>query len=374
MKIFLKCALSLLIPILLGCGQKHSQEAITGLPVLNQDQYRAQLEVLDQAIEDDPELASNYFRKAELLFQIEDSTARDAIEEALSVDPHRADFYFLKARIDLQRNDREGAYLSCQEAELMGFQNSGFYALFSSLEESRGKNKRALYYINLALAMNDQDYRFLNRKASILKRSDTLTAQKLLYESLEMNPDNVDALLMLSGVYFDQGQSDSAFSYLNQSLKIDPQNNNLQLLLVDYLEEAGDRDSSESILRVLVTKDIDKYFINNKLSKSKLMRNQLDSARYYAEQALKEDPDGFESRLILAQIENSGEHYYRALAIYKGILADDSTQQNAREGMEKLSRKIAYLQKIQAEKEAISELVIPRRLSTKEKKEDQENE
>jgi tetratricopeptide (TPR) repeat protein len=154
------------------------------------------------------------------------------------------------------------------------------------------------------------------------------------------------------------GNYEQAFEYVNQNLDAYPDDRDLLLEKGKLFSETSQYDSALTIFHQLIAKDTADIEPLYQSALVHYQRRWYDSALYYTGKTLQLDDRHFPSMLTEARVYDRRTYYGTSMRKYQEILDIDSSYTPAVEELTYLRGKVAYLQKIRAEREANSQVEI----------------
>ena len=148
-----------------------------------------------------------------------------------------------------------------------------------------------------------------------------------------------------------RGDFPQAFAYLDLNLSDNPDDRKLLIEKGQLLSETAQYDSALVIYHLLKKTDSTDYLPFYEAALVHYQIRRYDSALYYSDKSMALQENHLPSMLIQARIYDRRRYYGTAIKKYREIVAIDSTYTPAVEELLKLQGKIAYLQKIQRDRE-----------------------
>ncbi len=248
------------------------------------------------------------------------------------------------------------------QAEKLGANSTGFYKTLSEIHSLSGRHDLAIDYINKAILINRNDAEMYEQKGNIyLHYGDTLSGIEYLERAFYLNPNNENLSIDIAGIYIAQGKTAKAEKWL-LSLEEVSTARHARLLGQLYLQTGR---NAEALV-----------YLNSGFEKGMLIAgediiyyykgmNNVDSTLYQANRVLEIDSTNAVANNAKAYCFDKKGYYNSSIQYYEKVLARDSLNQEAHDGIEKVKGKIAYLRQLKERREAIPvfDLAIPKKKS-----------
>ncbi|MEM8966658.1 MAG: tetratricopeptide repeat protein [Bacteroidota bacterium] len=338
-----------------------SQEAyhIPEMPTFDEEYYTYALASVDEVIQDEPDNAEAYYRRAALLLQQnKTNNALASIRKAIEIDKDIPAYHLISARALLLKGQNREAVRAAKLARSKGGDLIEIYDILAEASINSNYFEDALRYSDSALLYvpkNPQNY-FRKGKAQVML-GDTLAAEKNLLKSLELGADAVAVYGVLVDFYVNTGDYNRAKSYMDKILEQpkNAQDSRLLLQQARILRQTGYEDSARMVLYRIKTQGVTPVVLRE-LQNVHYQDRRYDSAAYYSRQLLNTRSDDKQAMLTLARVQNKRYNYSRAIKQYEEILELDSMQQYnihqiAQQELDDLRGKVAYLWRKKQEEE-----------------------
>lgn len=341
--------------LLVACDTKFSSDRIRGVPELNNAHYERALSAMNESIEDHPDNADSYYKKAEILKEMEEySSAMDAVKKAIQLGGAQARYQLLYARLLALDYQYEAAIEAALQASSPGMDRVQYHTVLSELYLKAGSKVEAFDHINKAIILAPQRDDLYARKGMIyLAYGDTVNAEKNILRSIRDSVENVTAYHLLTSIYLDKKQYAKAKQYVELNLEKAPANPEYLFQKARILNHTGQPDSAKNILVHLVAGDTAFYEGLNALGNIYYNAYKIDSANFYAEKALAVKWNYVPAMLLKARILDRTRNYWESVRKYNEIIAIAPTNTIAEGELRKLKRKIAYLQKMERQEKEV---------------------
>ncbi len=345
-----------------GCKTEDQSYPLVEAPVANSEFYSSGLDAIDQRVKSAPANADAHYKRAIYLQASGDvDEAIGAIGQAISLDP-TPEYLMKQAELLKLTEDYESALNSISRAQLLGGDYPELWHLMSELNLRQGNLRVALNQVNTALQKHPQGSNYYLAKGKIQwALKDTLSAIRSLLVAKDHPEVRYPSLNLLVEVHQSRGAFTEAFRFLRQNQQ--DQNGDLSLNFKEaqLFRETAKYDSALMILRNLQRYDSSDFRLYHESSEIFWQQRWYDSAFYYSERASALNSDFLPALLTQARVYDRRRYYSKSKEIYESIMAIDSTFVPAKEELEKLNGKIAYLQLIRnRERNAGVKLLTPK--------------
>jgi tetratricopeptide (TPR) repeat protein len=350
----------LFIMVLTACEVRYSEHRMEPVMAIDESHQEQWLDYLDQQIQSSPRKSENYYRKALILSANNDNEgALQLMRRAIALNPDNLKYRHLMSNLLLQSGDYAAGLKEARLVESYGAVKPGLDQVLGALYLKVGELNRADEHLKKAVQqdpLNDQSHHYMG--LLLLAKGDTLLAEEAFVKSLDLkySPASIQALVNVS-IYRKDYQK--AFSYLNEILKSDSLNQNLLLQKADLYQATGKLDSAQWIMNRLVKIDSLRPEYYHRLGQIHYISSRFDSAIFYHNKVLQFDRNNTEALVTLARINDRRGFHNMAIDFYEQALVVDSTFQVARDELEKLNSRLAYLQRIRREREIERQNVQP---------------
>lgn len=355
-----KTLLLWIVLLVCACDRHYSSDQVIEAPTIDKDFYNTALAHLNSSIEDYPNNADNYYKKALVLeaFGNYEMALLEA-QRAAALKEGDADHLFLLARLYALDNAPDMAITTAQEAIKAGASESMLYGLMAEMYFASDSLPLALNYIEKAMDENEEKVAYRYTKGQIhLAMGDTVMAEEELLQAIEGEGANKEALLALSDINIAKQNYTVAGQYLNEILKT-TYDKEVLYSKGAILNKINLPDSAKGVFMHILQND-DLYApAYYQLGQYYYQKSNLDSANWYAEEALEITPKYVEPMLLQARILDRRRHYQSAVEMYESILAIEPANTAAVSELRSLKGKIVYLQRLQEEKRARDTQPIP---------------
>jgi tetratricopeptide (TPR) repeat protein len=323
------------------------------------DFYQASLDEAERLVRANPDNPDAYFKKAIYLEALgRTSESLTAVKQAINLDPD-PDYLMKEAELLEIAGDYQTALARASRAQILGGDYPELWHLMASLNYRQGNLETALSEVNQALQKYPESLSYYCTKGKIYwSLNDTLMAIDCFSKSSSNPETQYESLKYLALINRITGNYEQAFEYVNQNLDAYPDDRDLLLEKGKLFSETSQYDSALTIFHQLIAKDTADLEPLYQSALVHYQRRWYDSALYYTGKTLQLDDRHFPSMLTEARVYDRRTYYGTSMRKYQEILDIDSTYTPAVEELTYLRGKVAYLQKIRAEREANSQVEI----------------
>ncbi|MGD1893609.1 MAG: tetratricopeptide repeat protein [Cyclobacteriaceae bacterium] len=350
--------LSIILFASVACTSQETHQ-IPEVPAFDEEYYTYALTAVEEVIQDDPDNAEAHFRRAKLLLQQnKTNNALASIRKAIEINGDEPTYYLASARALLLKGQNREAVRSAKLAQSKGGALIEVYDVLAEASINSNYYDDALRYSDSAMLYAPKNPRNYFRKGkALVMLEDTVAAEQSLLKSLELGGDAVEVYGVLVEFYMNTENYERAKSYMEKILSQpgNAQDSRLLLQQARILRQTGYEDSARVVLYQLKNKK-KSVPVFRELQELHLQNRYYDSATFYAEQVLAIQPNDKQTMLSLARIQDRRRNYSRAIKQYEAILELDSLQQQnihqlAKQELDDLRRKVAYLWRKKQEEE-----------------------
>ena len=263
-----------------------------------------------------------------------------------------SELYELVSDFYLAYGSIEKALLYTSEAEANGANSAEFFKKKANVYMAIKEYGLAIDYLNKAVQINSNDPDIYLLKGDVyLKLKDSISALKYKEQAFFHDSSRLDIAFDMAYIYASENRNGEAYRLVNylidQSYKVEA----LEFLTVDLLRKEGKQEEANKKLSSLLNEGIVSageqlltYFMHQKM---------YDSAIHYSTKILNRDSLNIRALEAKAVSFDSKGYFASASMYYNQMLAIDSLNKEAIEGVRKVNGKIAYLRKLRERREAI---------------------
>ncbi len=348
-----KCIfLFLLAAFMTGCVPR-SNDPIREVRNVEAD---AALDYLDNALKGDPDNSRSWFKKA-VIHKEEGASgeALQAINRAIQIEYADPEFFLLKGEIltDLDRPDRAIVFLT--RAEAAGERNGKLYTFLARNYLKLGKPDEARKAVDRLLKIDKSDISHMLAGKAYAELGDSLLAVTEFEKAILLNPKNVEAYIGLADIYESGAHFSKAETNLDIALELDKSNTDLMRRKAQLLRQRGSYDSAIFMYRRVADQAPDEVSWYN-VAQVYYRAGRYDSARKFVDRSLLARQDYPDALLLKARTLDRLRNYSEAMEVYTQIIEADSTDNLARTELDKLRRKVSYLQRLEQQRRAADAL------------------
>ncbi len=321
-------------------------------PVQDANFYQLGLAAVERKVKADPNNPDAHFKKAlylEALGQTDE--ALSAVKQAINLDP-TPDYLMKEAELLLSKGDHQRALASISRAQILGGDYPDLWHLMAKLNYLAGNYQDARSDVDNALQKYPKGINYYCIKGQIeWVLHDTIFALSSFLKSVGHPETKYESLKYLTTISKAMGDYQQSFHYLDQNLQSNIDDPDLLIEKGKLFAESQQYDSALIIFRFLRHQDTTDFVPFFESAQVHYYTRRYDSTLFYTDKSLQLHQGHLPSMLMQARVYDRRRYYGTALKKYHEILAIDSTYVPAVEELAKLKRKIAYLQKIQRDRE-----------------------
>ncbi len=321
------------------------------MPIL-EDYGNEELKAINIATQKYPRTSTNYYNKGLILWNMgHKKEALQSIAKAVEMNDSRGEYHLFLAQTYVENDSMNAAFNAAKKAESLGLDSLALNVLLADLYATDGKFENALGNIDAALVKNGEDAaNHLRRGKILLAMGNPDQAEGSLLKSLELQKDNADASKALADIYLQKGDYENALVYIEQNLANTPSDNDFLYKKAVALTNTGKATEAIGLFRKVVDQKADYTSAHAQLGSVYYAKRRYDSARHFANRALKLDTKNIEAMMTLARVADRKKGYWVAIKHYEDVLAIDSTYAPAVAEHKKVKGKIAWLQYLEKNK------------------------
>lgn len=342
--------------ILFGCEQ-HSKDAIVEYPYeQNPKVILAYLDDLESSHQDDPDF---FYQKAKAHTELSQYLqAERAIKKAIKLNPSVSSYHLLHGEIQHAAGNSKEAIESLLVAEKLGEKVQELYSLLATEYLKIGELEKAKASVNRLLSLKPDPFGYNLQGEVLLESKDTLSAITSFKKAISIDLQYKQSVLHLLRIYKNQQNLDARSALLSQVINDEVRDKDLLFEQAEYLVDAKAYDSAIYTYRKVME---DSTAVDRKwffaLSNVYYLNENYDSSRYFADRIYRRDTTDLEAGIIVARSLDKLREFERAITLYENMLKSDSTFNFAREELDLLRRKVAYLWQLEQRRREREELI-----------------
>ncbi|MDQ1088854.1 MULTISPECIES: lipopolysaccharide assembly protein LapB [unclassified Siphonobacter] len=217
--------------VLMGCSSEEQEGVrIPPLPNMNEGFSTPKaLEFLSRAIQQYPDLAENYQKRAEIYLQRSElDAALEDINTAINLKRNTGRYYVTKARILREKKQINEALQAAQRAEILNERNPDVYVLLADLYQRVNQLGKSRQYLARTLQINPYyGEAYFYRGMIAAKLGDTTAALVLFMRTRTLVPGFLGAYQQLSSIYYQQKDYPKALWFAREGLNYYPKDADL---------------------------------------------------------------------------------------------------------------------------------------------------
>jgi tetratricopeptide (TPR) repeat protein len=311
-----------------------------------------EIQLLDKAIEQKPKLALAHQRKAFLLLELRRlNEALAAARLAVKWGPTEGKSHFLLSKALFELQVFEMAYSAAIKAEQLGYYSPELFLQLAILSNKRGQLEVAEKYLALAgdfPSYSSAEVLFVKSAIALSARDTTAFVEKL-EASLVLDSTYIPSLLALARFYGSTSETSRALPFAESILSLDSMHFEALDSTIIWYGQKGQLEQQRSLL---LRKSLILPFepsVWSAIGDNFMEFGQADTALYYFKKAYHLSDDREDEAMKLAGAYDKLRYYEEAAAVYVALISRDSTNYLAKEELDKLQRKVAYLTRLKQE-------------------------
>lgn len=308
-------------------SEKGNPDKIRDVPVENTYTENTKINALTKAIEENPQEAANYVKRARVLMELKKvNLALLDIEKAVSIDSSNGNYYLEMAKIQRANNNIVQGLRAARQAELLRVTVPELYVIMGEMLLIARDYANAINYLNKAIdaaPFYAEAYFYKGIIAS--EQGDTTRALLELRTAIEQEPEYVDAYNKLAAIYLSQKKYDVAYQYLISGLRFEPENAMINYNIGHYYLYKNQRDSARNFFKKAVFFDQTLYIAHYNLATFSYLEKNYSQAATYFENAIKYNDNYSEAHFYLGVCYEILNKSTEAIAEYEKVLAIGNT-------------------------------------------------
>ena len=281
--------------------------------------------------------------------------AADFVRKATALDEEQPKYFLQAAMINERLGNQEQALQNALRAEALGSNHPDVFAIAAETYYTKGEWSQAMKYAQKAVAIQPENamYNFQMGRLK-LQTGDTSTAIAIFDLILREDSSYVGVYQQMAAIARSRGTLDTAIYFLQKGLSYQPRDMHFRQGLGELYLELDQPAPAIPHLKAAIGVDDQNQQALYHLSRAYAGILLWDSALLFIERAhaITATP---EQEMLRAGIYDRQRKYTLAEEVYQDILKSDSTHQLARQALNKLRRKIAYLRLVAARKRELEQ-------------------
>jgi len=341
----------------LGCEKNFSRYEVGEVPAANEVFQENYLEKINRAIESSPSNAELYYIKAAKLLEVKkNNSALRSIEKALDLIKNEEinKYHLLAAKIYAENQKYNEALEQINIVQKLGQTSANTAALLADIFWRQGILGKADSISKIAIAKDPYNAEYYKIRGDILwSKNDTIAAKKTLLKSIELGPASATYEKILE-IYLASKEYNDAFQVLNHLIRLHPDDISLYYRKAEIYSNIDKNEDARSVYRDIIQKHPGSEEAYFNLSDMYFKNLRYDSAIYFQNQLIARDSTMAQPYLNLARIYDRRFWYTQATDYYNRFLQLDPDNLLAREELEQVESKIRYVNRLQQERERLS--------------------
>jgi Tfp pilus assembly protein PilF len=213
-----------------------------------------------------------------------------------------------------------------EDASLKKFDAAAFdYVYVEALKQKLlGNGGDALRFLEQCVKINPQsDAAYYQMAQIVMASGDLVNGKRYAVKAYRIDEKNIWYTMMLSGIYYQQGNIDSAIVTYKKAAEYFPQKQNIQMALANLYLEKHDFKSALEIYKLLESR----YGINEATTpgyiNSMIMSGNFNEALVKTEELIKSFPAGIQYYSLLAEIYREKGDRVKAQEVYQKLLNEN---------------------------------------------------
>lgn len=343
--------------LFLGCEKNFSRYKVGEVPEANEVFQENYLEKINKAIESSPSNAELYYIKAaKLLESKKNNSALRSIEKALALmkNEDAKKYYLLAAKIYAENQKYDKALEQIKSVQKLEQTSANTDALMADIFWRQGELEKADSISKIAVAKDPYNSAYYKIRGDILwSKNDTLAAKNTLLKSIELGPASATYQKILE-IYLASKEYNDAFQVLNHLIRLHPDDLSLSYRKAEIYSNIDKKEDARSVYRDIIQKHPGSEEAYFNLSDMYFENLRYDSAIYFQNQLIARDSTMAQPYLNMARIYDRRFWYTLARDYYNRFLQLDPDNLLARQELEQVESKIRYVNRLQQERERLS--------------------
>ncbi|MFN8415764.1 MAG: hypothetical protein U0U66_05490 [Cytophagaceae bacterium] len=325
---------------LLSCSKSEQKDEYT----LTELQYASDinLNVLNEAIESDPENDVLYYKRARYFYQTGAfKNAENDISKALRLETSKNSYWLQSAQILLELNQIDKALNDGLKAEQLGSKDPNLYILLAECYlEKNDKSSADNYLFKVkSIAPHLSEIPFLEG-LRLLQVGDTLQAKQRIKESIRLNNDNIDSYIVLMKLYYVSKNYDSIMPLLIKAKRVRPHAAELFLYEGKFYESISRMPLAKIAYQEGILCDPNEVSLYLPLSDIYAKESNYKDAMLYLTKWLDKNPNDKKIMEKLGQYSVKNEDLAGAITYYKTLYQLDTNQVQIKKEIDLLQKQL----------------------------------
>ncbi|MFC2107338.1 tetratricopeptide repeat protein [Bacteroidota bacterium] len=325
----------LLLLFMFSCGEnanrakKVENSADTTLSLIENINEKLKSDTLNSELYN--ERARYYLENANLNMALKD------INRAIQLNPENSDLFVTLSDIYLVQNKLQQSVEAIDKAISIDKNNYIAFARMARILIISGQYEDAVNYISQGRNINPEEaeFYFLYGYLKVLQGDTTIAVQNLLVAS-EKNPEYLDPVLLLAGIYENRGNP-MTVDFYKRALEIDPENQGAYYSLGFYYQDHERLDEAEAMYnRLIDINSNNKYAYYNLAYIHLVYRKDFVIAADYFTKVVEIDPNYVDALFNLGYSYELQMNPEEARIWYNNALKVQANYENAIIGLNRL--------------------------------------
>jgi tetratricopeptide (TPR) repeat protein len=321
-----------------GCNKSSDNGKIPEVDPDKENSGEASLFVLNQAIADEPENSTFYYKRSEIYYRTGNfQLALNDINSAIYYNNTNSGFYFLLSKIDYAMHRLPMALKAAIAAEELNFSDPELYILMSQIYmDLRNEIKSNEYLIKAeSIAPHHTDLFVLKARINAA-RGDTSAAVVNLFAALQKDQHNLNSYKELVRIYESSRKTDSALIFLTIGRSLSPRDPFFCYYDGRFFESMNFKKAAQKSYETALKSDSTYYPAYYSLALMAYKNEDYSSALKNFVNVVKYDPSQRDANLYAAELYEKNNQSYEAISYYERARAANTSNVKANAALEKL--------------------------------------
>ncbi|TAH27283.1 MAG: hypothetical protein EAZ07_01615 [Cytophagales bacterium] len=328
----------IILYILIACKPDPQTESLSDAQASFKDLEYPELNFLNASIEEEPNDAALYFKRAKFYFKIgKTNSALNDANKAIQIDNVKPNYYFLLAQIYNKLGKTNLAINSAKKSEILNNKEVELLLLLSNTYLTlRDSSNAYQYYLKAReISPNHADISLIEGRFIQLSK-DTIAGIPYFLKALEANNEHESAVEHISMAYYKKNNEDSTLFFLLRGIKKYPYNPFFQFQMGNvFLKNKLYKSALQCYYQSI---EIDSNYVNatKKIADINLYNsNFIDALKWYIF-TLNQTPNDISTNIKIAEILEKLGKEQDAIPYYRNITILDPNNSEAKSKYEKL--------------------------------------